>query len=98
MPHFSARTQGPGAPLAPSYEGQAITPSDAVDLPIYNGNPTVGLYVTGAGNIAFQTRGGIAGSFTAVPAGTFLDVAVSRVLATGTTATGICQLTAPQYS
>ena len=90
--HFSPKFAIPSAALRQAYDGLPVVPDNALDLPVIGNNPTVGLYVTGAGNVAFQHRGGIVGSLTAVPAGTFLDIAVSRVLATGTTATGIFQL------
>ena len=92
---FSAKSPIPQQSLRQLYDGNPVTPNDGADLPLIANNPTVGLYVTGAGNIAFQHRGGIVGSFTAVPAGTYLDIAVTRVLATGTTATGIFQLADP---
>lgn len=90
--HFSPKQPIPQQSLRQSYDGNPVAPSDAVDLPLIANNPTVGLYVTGAGNVACQHRGGIAVTFTAVPAGTYLDIAVTRVLATTTTATGIFQL------
>lgn len=89
---FSPKLPVPQQSLRQSYDGQPVVPSDTIDLPVIGGNPCVGLYITGAGNVAFLNRQGIVGSFTAVPAGTFLDVAAGRVMATGTTATGIFQL------
>lgn len=88
---------GPGGMPVDTYDGYAVTPSDGTDLP--NGI-TRGLYCTGAGNIAVQlVRQDASGAVTilstvtlAVAAGEVLPIAVSRVLATGTTATGISAL------
>lgn len=52
-----------------------------------------GLYVGGAGNVAVITRDKAAVTFSAVPAGAILPINVTRVLATGTTATLILALT-----
>lgn len=64
----------------------AITNSDSVDLDL------VGLYVGGAGNVALLGKGDPPGAgqvLLSVPAGTFIQLQIRRVLATGTTATGI---------
>ncbi len=52
------------------------------------------LYVGGAGDVAVIMRDGpVAGSiFSAVPAGTFMPIEVTKVLSTGTTATLILAL------
>lgn len=75
----------------PGYGSAAVTPDDDNDL----AHPTVGsigyarsLYVTGAGDVAFTGVDGEDDTWT-VAAGTVIPVAVSRVKATGTTATGI---------
>ena len=59
----------------------AITPSDTafVDL--------VGIYVGGAGNVALQGADGVTAVFTAPPVGTRIDMQITRVMATSTTAT-----------
>lgn len=50
--------------------------------------PCRGVWVGGAGNVKVtMQRDGTQVTFTAVPAGTLLPVAASRVWATGTTAT-----------
>lgn len=68
----------------------AVTPSDTALLTDSSGNTVQGrLYVGGAGNIALVTSLGTSVSFTAVPAGTYIDVLVGQVKATGTTATNI---------
>lgn len=65
-----------------------VTPSDTVDLPKYAER----LYIGGAGNVALQAAGDEAGDtrvFKGLAAGDELEVAATRVLATGTTATDI---------
>jgi hypothetical protein len=68
-------------------EAVAITPSNTVDIP-----QTVAVYVGGAGNLKVDMRGGNAVTFTAVPVGTVLEIRVTRVYATGTTATNMLAL------
>jgi len=72
-----------------SYDGYAVTPSDANDL---GNGPANALYVAGAGNIAVNLAGGGTATLTGLAAGQILEIAASRVLATGTTATGIVAL------
>lgn len=71
----------------------AVTPADGIDLlfAINNGAtlPTRGLRVTGAGNVSVNLFGGGTAVLTALAAGQVVTVGVTRVLATGTTATGI---------
>lgn len=61
----------------------AITPSDTVDLT----NVTQAIYVGGTGALVVIMQGGQTVTLSAVPVGTVLEVRVSRVKATGTTAT-----------
>jgi len=61
-----------------------VTPSNTATIRM-----TAGLWIGGAGNVAVMTKGGQTTTFTAVPAGTLLPLAVTQVLATGTTATAI---------
>lgn len=51
------------------------------------GNPGCYLYVGGTGNVAVVTDGGDIITFNGVPAGTTLPIQVTRLRATGTTAT-----------
>lgn len=68
--------------------GVAVTPHDTNRI-----DPTKALWVGGAGNVAVEFVGDDASvTLTGVPAGTKLDVAVVKVLATGTTATAIVAL------
>ena len=61
-----------------------VTPSDSVDL----ANVAIGLYITVAGNVTFHNMDGVSRTIT-VPDNFYLICSVSRVLATGTTSTGI---------
>jgi len=61
-----------------------VTPSDSVDL----ANVAIGLYITVAGNVTFHNMDGVSRTI-AVPDNFYLICSVSRVLATGTTSTGI---------
>jgi hypothetical protein len=73
---------------SPSKHFVNVTPSDTVDL----ARLPKGLYISGAGNVVCQNIDGTSATFTAVPAGTVLPIRAKRVLATGTTATGIVSL------
>ena len=68
------------------FDAQAITPSDATVI-----TPTSGLMVTGAGNIAVVTLNGTTITL-AVTVGNVYPISVTKVKATGTTATGIVGL------
>lgn len=65
-----------------------LTPSDTVDLPAL----TQALWVGGAGDVAAVAQNNRVTVLPAVPAGSWLPLAVKRVNATGTTATGIVAL------
>jgi hypothetical protein len=73
----------------------AVTPSNTVDIPSITGgtsNNGCVLYVGGAGDLTVDTVGGDAVTFVAVPAGSFIPVQVTRVYASGTSATSIVAL------
>ena len=74
----AATLSGPGIDYLP------VTPDDATDLP----DVAASLYVEGAGQVAFVSVKGQSRS-VAVPDFGWVICGVSRVLATGTTATGI---------
>lgn len=76
-------------PRLPTYRSAAVTPADGSDLP--NGT-AIGLRVTGAGNVNVQLAGGGTAVLTGLSAGQTVEVNVSRVLSTSTTATGILAL------
>lgn len=65
-----------------------VTPSDSIDL----GTTTKGLWVGGVGNLQVTMAEGDVVVFTAVAAGTYLPISVSRVWATLTTATLVVAL------
>lgn len=62
---------------------EVVTPDDILPLT----NPARGLWIGGAGNVSVEMYGGGTAIFSGIPAGTLLPVQVSRVNATGTTAT-----------
>lgn len=70
-------------------EGEAVTPSDSVDLP---SGACIGIYVTGAGNVNVNLVGGGTAVLTGLSAGQTLLINVTRILSTSTTATGIYAL------
>jgi hypothetical protein len=67
---------------------EAVTPSDSVDLTTL----ARAIYVGGAGNVVAVQHDGTAVTFTGVPAGTVLPIAVRRINSTSTTATAIVAL------
>lgn len=76
-----------------SRDAFAVTPNDATNLaPVY----AKALYVGVTGNVTVVPINAVADTdtvlFTAVPAGTILPIQVRRVMATGTTASGIIAL------
>jgi hypothetical protein len=73
----------------------AVTPSNTDDIASISGgtsNNGCVLYVGGAGNLKVDTIGGDTVTFTGVLGGSFIPVQVTRVYATGTTATSIVAL------
>ena len=66
----------------------AVTPSDATS---FTSGACKWLYIGGAGNIT-AIVGGVAVLFTAVPVGSLLPIAATRVNATATTATAMVAL------
>lgn len=71
-------------------QGVAITPSDTANLP---GGTARGLYTGAGGAIVLRMDdSAITLTLTGVPAGQILPLTTSRVLATGTTATGLIAL------
>ena len=74
--------------LSSSWAYVAVTPSDSTDLDTL----TRAVYVGGAGNLVAVRHDGTAVTFTGVPAGTVLPIAVRRINSTSTTATAIVAL------
>ena len=67
---------------------QVVSPSNAVDLAF----KSRALYIGGTGDVTVQNALGTSVTFLAVPAGSILPLVTGRVMATGTTATGIVVL------
>lgn len=67
----------------------ALVPSDAVAVTPGNNAQIglVGLYVGGTGDVTLVTSAGSQVLFSAVPAGTTIQLLIAQVKATGTTAT-----------
>lgn len=80
-------TLRPGLESPPS-RGAAVTPSDAADLAF----PIRGLMVAGPGNVALVTLGGDTVTLPALEPGVQYAVLARRILASGTTASGIVGL------
>lgn len=72
----------------PAAHGFAVTPNDSTTL----SETTRALYVGSAGTVAVLMASGASVTFPGVPSGTVLPVRVTRVMATGTSATGIIGL------
>lgn len=83
-------TVGKNGPSQGSYDSIAVTPSDSVDVPANSDGRTPRRLFSGSGgNIAVNLTGGGTATLTGLTANTIYFVAFARVLATGTTATGI---------
>ena len=79
-----------------SYDGiTPFTPSDTTDVPVGSGGnntPCVGVYVTTAGNVSLQLSAGGTAVLSGLAAGQITTIGVKRILATGTTCTGVVPL------
>jgi hypothetical protein len=72
----------------PASHGFAVSPSDSALL----AETTRGLYVGSGGTIAALMLSGASVTFVAVPAGSVLPVRLTKIMATGTTASNILAL------
>ncbi len=70
-----------------SYDARAVTTSDTTNI-----NATRGLYIGAAGNVVVDMAYGTTITFVGVQGGTILPIQVTRIYATGTTATNIVAL------
>jgi hypothetical protein len=70
---------------SPPEHGLAVTPSDAQDLPYV----TRAIYVGGAGDLAIRLQDGTELVLRNVVAGTLLPIRVARILASGTSVSGV---------
>ena len=86
MPDRFATTQP--SLSGPASSGFAVVPSDSIDLP----ETTRAIYVGTAGDIALRMLTGETLTLANVQPGSLFPLRVTRVLATGTTATGIAGL------
>jgi len=80
-----ASMKNPTGYNAPAENAFSVTPNDSTDM----ANAARALFVGGAGDVKVDTTGGDTVTFTGVTAGMILPVRVTRVYATGTTATNI---------
>lgn len=84
---------GPRADVFDADDSYAVTPADGSDLPFGNAQTgTRAIKVTGPGNVSVNLLGGGTAVLTGLVAGQTLNISVTRILATGTTATGIFAL------
>lgn len=86
MPNDQFRSREPGL-QSPAFRIEAITPSNSANLV----HVTRAINVAGSGSLRVMTPDGAVGDIH-VAAGIAFPIRVIRVLATGTTATGICGL------
>lgn len=86
---ITARGADNAKPITFDFDGLAVTPADATNLP---DGIARGLYCTTGGNIAVTLESGATATLTNVPANTVIPISVSIVGATGTTASGIYAL------
>lgn len=80
---------GRNTDISSAYGIVAITPSDSADIP---GGTIRGFTVAVAGNVAVVMADGSTGTLSNLPEGVQHAYQVTRILATGTTATGIIGL------
>ena len=85
-------TFGPLTATEPFRRFAAVTPSDSTTYGTATAPPIDALYVGAAGAVALAGNDGVATTLSAVAAGTVLNVSPARVMATGTTATGLVAL------
>lgn len=78
-------------PLNTATHAAAVTPNDSTEV-TSNGLYPRALYVGGAGDVAVQMVDGATVTFAGANAGQLLQIAVAKVLATGTTASSIVAL------
>lgn len=87
MPADAFEGHAPGL-TSPPGRAFAIAPNDSTDLAI----ATRGLMVGAAGSVAVVTTGGDTATLTNLQPGQQYAIRIQRVLATGTTATGLVGL------
>lgn len=70
----------------------AVTPSDSVGIFTLAKQTTTKLWVGGTGNVTVLMKSGQVVQFPSVPANTLLPISITRVNATGTSATNMVAL------
>ena len=78
------KSQAPSV-TSPASEAEVITPNDTVALLL----ATRALYVGGAGDVRVEMLSGDIVTFTNMQGGVFYPIRITKVLATGTTATNM---------
>jgi hypothetical protein len=73
---------------APAERAEPIIPSDTTDLP----RATRALYVGQSGDVVLRMTSGATVAFTGMQGGMIYPLRIARVLASGTTATGLVGL------
>jgi hypothetical protein len=87
-----------GASIEPSFQFNAVTPSDTAALTYTNVDGAVenrsckAIYVGVAGNLAVKNDAGTSVTFTGVAAGSIYPISAAYIMATNTTATDIVAL------
>lgn len=76
-----------GHDVIPAENGETVVPNDAVDFA-----PTRGVYVGATGNLRVLFVGGTVVTFVDIAAGYVHPLQITRVYATGTTATSVVVL------
>lgn len=74
--------------ISPAMDGLEVTPDDATDVT----HVTRAIYVGGTGSIRVTLLSGVVVTFNNVPSGSLLPLRVSRIHATGTSATSLVGL------
>lgn len=86
MPQFTTSPKL-GQSLHVEYAYEPVTPSDSADVPTKPNQQCVGVVALTAGNIAVNLATGGTAVLTGLSAGQVVDVWITRVRATSTTAT-----------
>lgn len=87
---IQSTTVGKFPPDRGEFDTIAVTPSDSTDIALNSqGRTPSRIRVTGAGNVNVNLLGGGTAVLTSLSAGQVVTIAITRVLSTSTTATGI---------
>lgn len=86
---YAAYRLAPSTGAAAAGSALAVTPSDTIDMFLVSR----GVYVGAAGPLTCVMADGSTVTFGNVPGGSILPIRAARIMATGTTASAIAQLT-----